>query len=107
MNNIELLFQTLGIISSISGREYSLDDLFIGSNPKIIDYSNKLLFEILDLLEDGYSEEDIIRLINECEFNGINDLNDEEKEYLKKDAKKTLKKIVNNRKGEWYIWVKL
>ena len=46
-------------------------------------------------------------MINEYEFNGINDLNDEEKNYLKNDAKKTLKKIINNRKGEWYIWVKL
>lgn len=99
MNN-KLLFQILGIVSSISGRSYDLDDIFIGSNPKIFDYSNKLLFEMLDLLEDGYSEEDIIRLINECEFNGINDLNKEEKNYLKSDAKKTLKKIVNNRKGE-------
>ncbi len=100
MNNIELLFQALGIISSISGNEYSLDDIFIGSNPKIFDYSNRLLFDILDLLDKGYSEEDIIRLINDCEFNGINDLNDEEKNYLKSDAKKTLKKIINNRKGE-------
>lgn len=100
MNNIELLFQTLGIISSISGRSYDLDDILIGSNPKIFNYSNRLLFEIYDLLEDGYSEEDIIRLINDCEFNGIDDLNDEEKNYLKNDAKKTLKKIINNRKGE-------
>ena len=100
MNNIELLFQTLGIISSISGEEYSLDDIFIGSNPKIFDYSNKLLFEIFDLLEDGYSEEDIIRLINECKFDGVNDLDDNEKNYLRNDAKKTLKRIINNRKGE-------
>ena len=99
MNNIELLFQTLGIISSISGRSYDLDDIFIGSNPKIFDYSNSLMFEIIDLLNKGYKE-DIIRVINECEFIGINDLNDEEKSYLKSDAKKTLKKIVNNRKGE-------
>ena len=99
MNKEKLLFQTLGIISSISGG-YSLDDIFIGSNPKIFDYSNKLLFEIFDLLEDGYSEEDIIRLINECKFDGVNDLNDDEKDYLRSDAKKTLKKIINNRKGE-------
>ena len=57
------------------------------------------MFEIIDLLNKGYKE-DIIRVINECEFIGINDLNDEEKSYLKSDAKKTLKKIVNNRKGE-------
>ena len=48
MNNIELLFQTLGIISSISGEEYCLDDILLGSNPKIVDYSNSLLFEIID-----------------------------------------------------------
>ena len=100
MKNIDLLFQTLGIISSISGRSYDLDDIFIGSNPKIFDYSNRLLFEILELLDKGYNEEDIIRMINDCEFNGIDDLNDEEKNYLKNDAKKTLKKIINNRKGE-------
>lgn len=100
MNNIELLFQTLGIISSVSGEGYSLDDILLGSNPKIFDYSNRLLFEIFDLLEDGYSEEDIIRLINECKFDGVNDLNDDEKDYLRSDAKKTLKKIINNRKGE-------
>ena len=100
MKNIDLLFQTLGIISSISGRGYDLDDIFIGSNPKIFDYSNRLLFKILELLDKGYNEEDIIRMINEYEFNGINDLNDEEKNYLKNDAKKTLKKIINNRKGE-------
>lgn len=99
MNN-KLLFQILGIISSISGRSYDLDDILIGSNPKIFDYSNRFLFDILDLLDKGYSEEDIIRLINDCEFNGINDLNNEEKNYLKSDAKKTLKKIINNRKGE-------
>lgn len=100
MNNIELLFQALGIISSISGGGYDLDDIFIGSNPKIFNYSNRFLFEILELLDKGYDEEDIIRMINEYEFNGINDLNDEEKNYLKNDAKKTLKKIINNRKGE-------
>ena len=100
MNNIELLFQTLGIISSISGRSYDLDDIFIGSNPKIMSYSNSLLFEILELLDKGYTEENIIRIINECEFNGVNDLNNEKKNYLKSDAKKTLKKIINNRKGE-------
>ncbi len=100
MNNIDLLFQTLGIISSISGRGYDLDDIFIGSNPKIFNYSNRFLFEILELLDKGYNEEDIIRMINEYEFNGIDDLNDEEKSYLKNDAKKTLKKIINNRKGE-------
>ncbi len=100
MDNMNLLFQTLGIISSISGEGYSLDDIFIGSDPKIFDYSNKLLFEIFDLLEDGYSEEDIIRLINECKFDGVNDLDDNEKDYLRNDAKKTLKKIIKNRKGE-------
>ncbi len=100
MNNIELLFQTLGIISSLSGKEYSLDDIFIGSNPKIFNYSNSLLFEIIDLLDKGYCEEDIVGLINECEFNGINDLDDNEKNYLRNNAKKTLKKIIDNRKGE-------
>lgn len=100
MNKEKLLFQTLGIISSISGGGYSLDDIFIGSNPKIFDYSNRLMFEIFELLDKGYTEEDIIGMINECEFNGIDDLNDDEKDYLRSDAKKTLKKIINNRKGE-------
>ena len=98
MNNIEKLFQVLTITSSISGMDYDLDDILIGSNPKIFSYSNSLLFEILDLLDKGYTEEEIIRLIDNCKFE--NDLNNEEKEYLKKDAKKTLKKVINNRKGE-------
>ena len=100
MDNMKELFQVLAIISSISGEYYDLDDIFIGSNPKVFSYSNKLLFEILDLLDDGYTEEEIITMINDSTFDSIKDLSNEQKEYLKKDAKKALKKVLKNRKGE-------
>ena len=101
-NKHRLLLETFAIIQSVSGGYSfdSIDDLLMKSNPKVFNYSNSILCEMLNLLEENYSEEDIILGIDNMRLDDIDELSSKEKEYLKKDAKKTLKRIINNRKGE-------
>lgn len=56
----------------------------IFSDEKLMGYSVSLIMEIDELLDKGYTKEEIIKIINECDFT-TNDpeLTKEEAEYLK------------------------
>ena len=63
------------------------NDLMYIDNPKLLSLSVNLVIEIAELLENNYTYEDIIKLINESDFNKKdNNLTDEEVLFLKQDA---------------------
>lgn len=81
------------ITSSLFGNEYgdSINDIiFCLNNEEIMDIRLSLTFEVIKLYEDlGYSYDEIVKMIDSLTFEGEK-LSDDEKEYLKMDAKKVL-----------------
>ena len=99
------MIKAMALMSAISGANYDIDDIINTIvNPKMKTYSDSLFVEIIELLNDGYSEEEIIKIINDCDFSEAVDLSEEEKEDLRKNAHKTLKRIINIRKREENIY---
>ena len=95
------VIETMMLISAISGETYNIDDIVNAiMNPKMKTYSDSIFTEIIQLLNEGHTEEEITKIINDCGFTEANDLNDEEKENLRQNAHKTLKRIINIRKRE-------
>lgn len=91
----------MALISAISGETYDIEDIINTiKNPKMKTYSDSLFVEIIQLLNDGNSEEEIIKKINNCDFGEAIDLSEKEKEDLRQNAHKTLKRIINIRKRE-------
>ena len=94
-DNRKLLSKLFALNSALGGD--SLDDIIYMSKDYIRDISISLIFEIRELEEQGYTYEEIFEMINKCDFNEYN-LSDDEKIFLRRDAKKTLKKVY--KKGE-------
>ena len=94
-DNRKLLSRLFALNSALGGD--SLDDIIYMSKDYIRDISISLIFEIRELEEQGYTYEEIFEMINKCDFNEYN-LNDDEKIFLRRDAKKTLKIVY--KKGE-------
>lgn len=94
-DNRKLLSRLFALNSALGGD--SLDDIIYMSKDYIRDISISLIFEIRELEEKGYTYEEIFEMINKCDFNEYN-LSDDEKIFLRRDAKKTLKIVY--KKGE-------
>lgn len=75
----------------------SFEDIIYMSREHIRDISMSLILEIRQLEEEGYTYEEIEKMINECNFSEYN-LQDDEKAFLRRDAQKTLKIVY--KKGE-------
>ena len=78
----------------------SFDEMLMAMDHKIMSITLGLTFEIRELIDKGYSEEEIIDLIQNIKFDSEDYVSDREAEYIKKDAKKTLKLIINNKEKE-------
>ena len=78
----------------------TFDEMLMAMDQKIMNITLGITFEIRELLEQGYSEDEIIKLIQNIKFDVEDNINDKEAEYIKKDDKKTLKLIMNNKKEE-------
>lgn len=78
----------------IFGNEYgdTLEDIMMCSlNENIMDIRLSLTLEVIELYEDkGYSYDEIISMIDNINFDKEYNLTDNEKDYLKRDAKKVL-----------------
>ena len=94
-DNRKLLSRLFALNSALGGD--SLDDIIYMSKDYIRGISISLIFEIRELEEKGYTYEEIFEMINKCDFNEYN-LSDDEKIFLRRDAKKTLKIVY--KKGE-------
>ena len=92
MSNNNKLYAHLFAINTAIGGKYgeSFEDMFYMSKENIRNLSVSLILEIRELEEKGYSYEEIENMINECNFEEY-DLKEDEKEFLKRDAQKTLK----------------
>lgn len=98
MNNKEkIMLETLCLaICESSG--YTLEEMWYLSNEKIMNQSVQLICEISDLIEQGYTYDEINEAIENAKFEEL-DLNEEEKSFLRRDAKKILK-IKFKQKGD-------
>ena len=79
---------------------FSLDEMLIAIDEKIMNITLGLTFEIRELIDKGYSYEQIYNLIQDIKFNDEDNISDKEADYIKKDAKKTLKLIIDNKEKE-------
>lgn len=92
MSKSKRLLAHLFALNTAIGGAYgeSFEDIIYMSRDHIRDISMSLILEIRQLEEDGYTYEEIEKMINECNFSEY-DLQDDEKAFLKRDAQKTLK----------------
>lgn len=95
MDNKKILNMLLGI-SGIYGYEFAYYDMLY--NEKLLNYSVKLLLEIEELLDKGYSKEEVMNLIIESDFKKNNEINKEEEKLLKADAIRILDTRIKVRK---------
>ena len=90
-SNKKLLARLFALNCALGGSHgESFEDMIYMSREHIRDLSISLILEIRELEEKGYTYEEILNMINECDFSEYN-LTDEEKGFLKRDAQKTLK----------------
>jgi len=105
MNKDGLATYLFGMMMSMNS-EYNmfsgltLDEMLIATDEKIMNMTLGLTFEIRDLIDDGYSYEEIYNLIEDIKFKEEENISDREAEYIKKDARKTLKLIMDNKEKE-------
>lgn len=92
MSNNRRLLAHLFALNSALGGPYgeSFEDIIYMSREHIRDLSVSLMLEIRELEEKGYTYEEIENMINQCDFQEYN-LKEDEVNFLKKDAQKTLK----------------
>ena len=92
MSKSKRLLAHLFALNTAIGGAYgeSFEDIIYMSRDHIRDISMSLILEIRQLEEDGYTYEEIQKMINECNFSEY-DLQDDEIAFLKRDAQKTLK----------------
>lgn len=74
--------------------------MIMAMDEKIMNITLGLTFEIRELVEKGYSYEQIYNLIQNIKFDEEDNISDKESLYIKKDAKKTLKLIIDNKEKE-------
>ena len=73
----------------VTNDEYS--DYYMLSNEKLMSYSISLIMEIDELLENGYTKDEITKIIDECDFCANDpELTKEESEYLRNYSIRTL-----------------
>ena len=92
MSDKKKLLAHLFAINAALGGSYgeSFEDIIYMSREHIRNLNVSLILEIRELEEKGYTYEEIEKMINECNFDEY-DLKDDEKDFLKRDAQKTLK----------------
>ena len=78
----------------------SFDEMLMAMDHKIMSITLGITFEIRELIDKGYSYEQMLNLIQNIKFNDEDNISEKESEYIKKDAKKTLKLIMNNNEKE-------
>ena len=78
----------------------TFDEMIMAMNEKIMNITLGITFEIRELIDKGYSYEQIYNLIQDIKFDSEDNISDREAEYIKKDAKKTLKLIIDNKEKE-------
>jgi len=89
------------VVKPFSKEEYMLEEIIFLNNKKVMDMSIRMILEIRELINEGYLEDEIIEMIENIEFHKEDNFTNEEKEFLKKDAIKSLKRIITNQnKGE-------
>ena len=104
MGRERLLAYALGMMSMNS--EYNifngltLDEMVMAIDEKNMSITLGLTFEIRELIDKGYSYEQIYSLIQGIKFDEEDNVSERELEYIKKDAHKTLKLILNNKEKE-------
>lgn len=90
-DELKELFMAFPIVSAICNASgYSLEEMYYLSDEKMMNNSIKLICEICDLIEEGYTYDEINEAIENATFDDL-DLSESEKSFLRKDAKKTLK----------------
>ena len=105
MNRFEKEFYAFSMAMLMSS-EYnifnglSFDEMIMAMDHKIMSITLGLTFEIRELIEKGYSYEQIYELIQNINFDEEDNVSEREAEYIKKDARKTLKLIMNNKEKE-------
>ena len=105
MNKDWLAAYILGMMMSMDS-EYNmfnnltLNEMIIAMDEKIMSITLGLTFEIRELIDKGYSYEQIYNLIQDIKFNEEENVSEREAEYIKKDANKTLKLIMDNKEKE-------
>jgi len=81
-------------------RDLSFEEMIMAMDERIMNITLGLTFEIRELVEKGYSYEQIYNLIQNIKFDDDDNISDKESLYIKKDAKKTLKLIIDNKEKE-------
>ena len=81
-------------------RGLSLDEMIMAMDERIMNITLGLTFEIRELVEKGYSYEQIYNLIQNIKFCEEDNISERESLYIKKDVRKTLKLIIDNKEKE-------
>ena len=92
MNNPELFYRLFSLITSISNLDNDpYDYIMMMDNEKLMGYSVSLVGEIDELLNKGYTYDEIKDIIMTCDFvKNDPELTNEEGEFLRKDALRIL-----------------
>lgn len=100
-NNKINIYNLLNIVLSNELSSESPFDFLYYMDDKIMSISMGIICDIHDLIDKGYTEERIINLIENIKFKEEDNLSEEEQNFIKKDAVKTLRLIKRNiNKGE-------
>ena len=91
-NSKEKLF-LLGMAMTMSSdynmfKGLTFDEMLIAMDEKIMNMTLKITFEIRELVDKGYSYEEIYNLIQNIKFDSEDNVSDKEAEYIKKEKMK-------------------
>ncbi len=87
----EEISKLLAFAMSLGSINNKYSDYFMFSDEKLMGYSVSLVMEIDELLEKGYTKEEITKIIIECDFMANDsELTKEEAEYLRNYALRML-----------------
>lgn len=79
------IYKLLALPMLLGNINNTYSEYFMFSNEKLMGYSVSLIMEIDELLDNGFTKEEINTLIMECNFiNNYPELTKEEGEYLRK-----------------------
>ena len=86
---IHSVFMFMNSLGNFNDDVYS--ELIMAYDEKLMGYSVSIVSEIIELLEEGYSYDEIKELIMECDYAKTDpELTEEEIAFLRKDALKIL-----------------
>lgn len=78
------IYKLLALTMSLGQMNDIYSDYFMFSNEKLMGYSVSLVMEIDELLDKGYTKEEITKIIVECDFvTSDSELTKDEAEYLR------------------------